>query len=105
MPEALASKTQKVKGEEVSLLEACVQLDMGSFTSVPLMQGKLVGHRKIPEIGSLTSAQVNLQFARSAPGVIAPLAGQKLPTHVSENIALAKVSPLTSDQFSKYFLT
>jgi aryl-alcohol dehydrogenase-like predicted oxidoreductase len=105
MPEALGSKTQKVEGKEVSLLEACVKLGIGAFTSVPLMQGSLVGHRSLPEIGTLTTAQVNLQFARSAPGVVAPLIGQKLPTHVSENITLAKVPPLTSDQFRRYFLT
>jgi aryl-alcohol dehydrogenase-like predicted oxidoreductase len=55
-------------------------------------------------VGSLTSALVNLQFARSASGIIAPLAGQKHQNHVSENLALAKVPPLTADEFMKYFL-
>ncbi len=104
MPEAFATKTQKVRGDSVSLLEACVRLGIGNFTSVPLMQGRLLEHPKIPEIGSLTRAQVNLQFARSAFGIIAPLAGHKRPSHVSENIALAKVPPLTEDEFRKYFL-
>jgi aryl-alcohol dehydrogenase-like predicted oxidoreductase len=103
MPEALTSKTQKVAGEKVSLLESCSGLGIGAFTSVPLMQGRLLGRMKV-NIGSLTSAQVNLQFARSASGIIAPLAGQKNPSHVSENLALAKVPPLTQDDFRKYFL-
>jgi aryl-alcohol dehydrogenase-like predicted oxidoreductase len=106
MPEALTSQTQTVGGgEQVTLLEACLRLEIGAFTSVPLMQGRLVGNPRTPKINSLTSSQVNLQFARSSPGVISPLAGQKQPTNVEANVALAKFPPLTRGELWKYFMS
>ncbi len=103
MPEALILKNQRLDRENVSLLEACIRLEIGAFTSVPFMQSRLIGHPELPKIGSLTSAQVNLQFARSSLGVIAPLVGQKRPEHVAENVSLAKVSPLTPEQLQHQF--
>jgi aryl-alcohol dehydrogenase-like predicted oxidoreductase len=105
MPEALVRRNQRVDGRKVSLLEACESLGIGVFTSVPLLQGKLVLDQKLPKIAELSPAQVNLQFVRSSPLVIAPLAGQKDPRHVAENIALAKHSPLAQEKFKKIFFS
>jgi aryl-alcohol dehydrogenase-like predicted oxidoreductase len=102
MPEAFALKNQKVRGKECTLLEACVGLGIGSFTSVPLMQGQLVSQEGVPMMGSLTAAQSNLQFARSSPGVIAPLVGQKDQKHVLENLELAKFTPLEPKELESY---
>ncbi len=103
MPEALVLKNQKVSGKECTLLEACVVFGIGSFTSVPLMQGQLVSYKGVPRIGSLTAAQSNLQFARSSPGVVAPLVGQKDRKHVQENLELAKTALLESNELESYF--
>ena len=77
MPEALALRNQVVGGKECTLLEACIELEIGAFTSVPLMQGQLISRPGVPKIGSLTTSQSILQFSRSAPGIIAPPSGTK----------------------------
>ncbi|MGI0079018.1 MAG: aldo/keto reductase [Nitrososphaerales archaeon] len=107
MPEALVFRNQIVREKgQVGLLEACQLLGIGAFTSVPLLQGNLVRMaRKLPKVDSLTPAQINLQFARSTPGVIAPLVGHKQPRNVGENLSLAKVSPMELSEFEKSFST
>jgi aryl-alcohol dehydrogenase-like predicted oxidoreductase len=47
----------------------------------------------------LTAAQTALQFARSAPGTIGPLVGQKRSEHLSENLEVASRPPWTPEQF------
>src|SRR5487761_475838 len=105
MPEARVSSNQRLREKgHVTLLEACQMLGIGAFTSVPLLQGNLV--RKtgmLPKVDSLTLAQVNLQFARSTPGVISPLVGQKEPKNVEENMSLSRVAPLDARKFEEFF--
>ncbi|MGI0090189.1 MAG: aldo/keto reductase, partial [Nitrososphaerales archaeon] len=104
MPEALVLKNQRIRGDQkCTLLEACIELGIGAFTSVPLMQGQLISHPALPKIDSLTAAQTNLQFARSSPGIVAPLVGQKNQRHVQDNLALALHSPLSLEEFKSYF--
>jgi hypothetical protein len=81
-------------------LQACKKLDIGVFTSVPLLQTKLF-NAKIPDyLGYDDQLLKILQITRSTPNVLAPLIGQKKPNHVKENIQLAKVAPLTIAQFN-----
>jgi aryl-alcohol dehydrogenase-like predicted oxidoreductase len=47
----------------------------------------------------LSAAQTALQFARSAPGNLAPLVGQKTPEHLSENLELASRPPWSEAEF------
>jgi aryl-alcohol dehydrogenase-like predicted oxidoreductase len=105
MPEAMLSKNQSLyAGEDpVSLLEACDKLKIGAFTSVPLLQGRLLAQISLPKIGKLSNSQVNLQFARSTPGILSPLVGHKNPRHVEENVAIALSKPLTPQEFSESF--
>ena len=103
MPEALVSRNQVIGGKERTLLETCIELEIGAFTSVPLMQGQLLSQRGVPKIGSLTTSQSILQFARSAPGVITPLVGQKDRDHVRENLEIAKTAPLSLKEFERCF--
>ena len=49
--------------------------------------------REGPTAGPLTTAQTALQFARSAPGTLGALVGQKTPEHLAENLQLADVPP------------
>ena len=103
MPEALLVPTQEIGGKAVPFLTAARQLGVTVFTSVPLLQGQLLG--RLPEpvrakfTGLTTDAARAIQFARSAPGVTAPLVGMKSPAHIDENLAVVAVPPLNSDAF------
>lgn len=100
--EALTLPAQPVKGEMLSLLEAAMALKVGVFTSVPLLQGQLLTHTKLPKFdGMHTPAQECLQFVRSNPGVLAPLVGHKKPEHVAENLQVASVPPLMLAEFEE----
>ena len=92
MPEAVMLRTQRIGVGRGTLLEVARSLGVGTFSSVPLMQGRL-------------PAREALQFARSAPGHIAPLVGQKDPGHVEENLSVAALLPWSSDEFGTYLST
>ncbi|MGC2288700.1 MAG: aldo/keto reductase [Thermoplasmata archaeon] len=100
MPEAAVQRNQTVKGEKVTLFEAAQRLGLGCFTSVPLLQGQLA--RVGPVADGFSAAQTAIQFARSAPGTIGPLVGQKEPDHLAENLRLADRSPWERRQFQTY---
>jgi aryl-alcohol dehydrogenase-like predicted oxidoreductase len=97
MPEAASVANQPVGGVRKTLFEAARRLGVGCFTSVPLFQGQLA--RSGPKRNGLSSAQTALQFARSAPGTIAPLIGQKRSEHLSENLEVAARPPWDREQF------
>ena len=91
MPEAATLENQPVGGRLVDLFTAARNLGVGCFTSVPLFQGQLA--RVGPKRDGLTAAQTAVQFARSAPGNLAPLVGQKSVEHLSENLEVANHPP------------
>jgi len=97
--QALLAKNQTLDGKLVSLLESAVKLNIGVFTSVPLMQGRLLAPGAMPEFNDLKPSLRALQFIRSSPGVLAPLVGQKSPEHVSENMEIMKIPPMPEDEF------
>ena len=97
--QALLGKTQSLGTENISVLEASVKLGIGVFTSVPLMQGRLLAPGVMPDFGELKPSLRALQFIRSSPGVLAPLVGQKSPDHVSENLEIMKIPPLSENEF------
>ena len=97
--QALLKKNQLLDGFPVSILEAASKLGIGVFTSVPFMQGRLLGPGVIPEFNDLKPSLRALQFIRSSPGVLAPLVGQKSTEHVSENLEIMKIPPLNDDEF------
>ena len=97
--QALLGKTQTIGTDSVSVLEAATRLGIGVFTSVPFMQGRLLQPGVMPEFSDLKPSLRALQFIRSSPGVIAPLVGQKSSEHVSENLEIMKIDPLTEDEF------
>lgn len=97
--QALLVKNQTLDGKLVSLLESASKLNVGVFTSVPLMQGRLLAPGAMPEFNELKPSLRALQFIRSSPGVIAPLVGQKSPEHVSENLEIMKIPPMPEDEF------
>ncbi len=97
MPEAAKLANQPVDGELFDLFAAARKLEVAPFTSVPLFQGQLA--RAGPKRDGLTAAQTALQFARSAPGNIAALVGQKTTEHLSENLEVASHRPWTVESY------
>jgi aryl-alcohol dehydrogenase-like predicted oxidoreductase len=76
--QALLTKNQMLGDQLVSVLEAAVRL---------------------PEFNDLKPSLRALQFIRSTPGVLAPLVGQKSSEHVSENLEVMNISPMSEDEF------
>src|SRR5262245_62126239 len=104
LPEALTHQNQAVGERNIGVIEASREAGLAVFTSVPLMQGQLLG-RFGPEFkakfpGLKTDAQRCLQFVRSTPGVMAPLVGMKDPAHVEENGAVCAAAPFTPEEFN-----
>ena len=99
LDQAYLSKNHKIDGKIVSVLEAAQKFKLGVFTSVPLMQGKLLATNTVPEFGNSSTSVRLLQFVRSTPGITAPLIGQKLESHVKENMDAMKIPPLSKLEF------
>ncbi|MCV0392344.1 MAG: aldo/keto reductase [Nitrosopumilus sp.] len=97
--QALLAKNQILNSKFVSILESASSLGVGVFTSVPFMQGRLLAPGVMPEFSELKPSLRALQFIRSTPGVIAPLVGQKSPEHISENLEILKIPPLSEYEF------
>jgi aryl-alcohol dehydrogenase-like predicted oxidoreductase len=97
--QALLSKTQTLSNQPVSFLESATKLGIGVFTSVPFMQGRLLQPGTMPEFGDMPPSLRALQFIRSAPGVLAPLVGQKSLEHVSENLKILDFPLLSETEF------
>jgi aryl-alcohol dehydrogenase-like predicted oxidoreductase len=99
--EALFLKNQNVGNEKnLTILEAAERLKIGVFSSVPLLQGKLI-ETKIPDYSEgLTDPIMKLlQIIRSSPSIIAPLIGQKKMDHVSNNNKISEIPPLSEEEF------
>ena len=66
------------------------------------MQGRLLDWAKDkPDLSTVSPSVGLLQFIRSTPGVLAPLVGQKSDAHVTENLEVMKIDPLSQDDFIK----
>ena len=99
--QAFMQKNQLVDGKSASILDSAKQLNVGVFTSVPLMQGKLLDWAKDKPAFSAVSPSVGLlQFIRSTPGVLVPLVGQKSDEHVTENLEVLKIPPFSEEEFT-----
>ena len=98
--EAYFLRNQSIGADRnLTILQAAAKLNIGVFTSIPLFQGRLLGHQ-IPSYGNVKDPVMKLvQIIRSTPSVIAPLIGQKNPKHVEENLKVADAPPLSEDEF------
>ena len=101
LDQALILKNQSYDGTHESILEVAKKFEVGVFTSVPLMQAKLLSPGVMPEFGNLKPSLLALQFTRSTPGVLAPLVGQKSDAHVQENIEILKIPSLSELDFNE----
>jgi aryl-alcohol dehydrogenase-like predicted oxidoreductase len=101
LDQALTLKNQEKDGNQYSILESAINLGIGVFASVPLMQSKLLAPNVLPEFGGLSKPSHRaIQFVRSTPGIIAPLVGQKSQAHVQENLELVNTPVLSQTEFS-----
>lgn len=99
--EALFLKNQNVGDEKkLTILEAAKRLKIGVFSSVPLLQGKLI-QTKIPDYSETLTDPIMklLQIIRSSPSIIAPLIGQKKMDHVNKNNKISEIPPLSEEEF------
>lgn len=93
MSEAVRTPTQRVRGRDVTLLEAAMDLDVTVVASAPLMQAALARglppavRDALPTLG--TDAQRALAFVRDLPGLASALVGMRDPAHVEENLGIA----------------
>jgi aryl-alcohol dehydrogenase-like predicted oxidoreductase len=107
MPEAITEGNQSVEGEPMSTLMAADRLGMTVMCSASILQAKLTAG--LPDFisqglkGLSTDAQRAIQFVRSTPGVTTALVGMSQRSHVDENLAAARVSPASIDEFFSIF--
>jgi aryl-alcohol dehydrogenase-like predicted oxidoreductase len=97
--QAYMLKNQTIDGNAMSILDAAQMLGIGVFTSVPLMQGRLLAPGVLPGFGNLKPSLQCLQFIRSTPGVVSPIVGQKNPDHVQENLEIMNIPPMQKEEF------
>jgi len=101
--QAMMLKNQTVNDKQKSILDSALELGIGVFTSVPLMQGKLLEWAKSKPLFADSSPSVGLlQFIRSTPGVLSPLIGQKSDQHVDENLQVMKKSPMKQSEYDEF---
>ncbi|MGI0007078.1 MAG: aldo/keto reductase [Nitrosotalea sp.] len=99
LDQALTLKSQN--SNQSTILESCIQLGIGVFASVPLMQAKLLAPNVLPEFGNLSKPSHRaMQFVRSTPGIISPLVGQKSQEHVKENLEFLETPVLSETEFT-----
>ena len=92
--------SQKVKGEECTLLQAAHRLKIGVISSSSLLQMNLFKKSFKPETGYLLDSkmvlendiQLALQFVRSTPGIISSLFASKVPVHIKKNLEITKIA-------------
>lgn len=107
MLEGYAYLNQSLRGEYVSTLETASDLGVTAIASASLLQGKVA--KGLPQplregLGNLpTEVQTAIQFVRSTPGITTSLTGMSNKAHVEENLELAKIEPLSSEDFIQLF--
>lgn len=103
MPEALTRPVE----EGATILDLAAQLAINVVASASLMQSRLSRNlpgevaRMLPDL--ITDAQRAIQFTRSTPGIASALVGMSSLAHVQENLAVAKVPPMTSAEYHHFF--
>jgi aryl-alcohol dehydrogenase-like predicted oxidoreductase len=93
MSEAVRLPNQRVRGHDVTALQAASELGLSVFASASLMQSKLAQdlpptvREALPHLQ--TDAQRAIAFVRDMPGVTTALVGMREPAHVAENLGAA----------------
>jgi aryl-alcohol dehydrogenase-like predicted oxidoreductase len=107
MLEALDPSMQVLEGKPAPALVAARSRGLMVFASASLLQGRLADG--LPEEiahhfrGLATDAQRAIQFVRSTPGITSALVGMSRSEHVAENLATARVAPLSFKDYQAMF--
>jgi len=107
MPEALTLSTQQLDGKPVPVLRVTQNRRLMVFASASLLQGQLASgmpaelDERLP--GLQTDAQRAIQFVRSTPGITCALVGMSRREHLEEDLATARMAPLSVEQFRGIF--
>lgn len=104
---AYTTLTQKVGGEECTIIQAAHRLNIGVISSSSLLQMKLFKKSFSAETGAVlddtmtlkSDIQLALQFVRSTPGIVSGLFASKAPVHVKENCEISKVKSVPRDRY------
>jgi aryl-alcohol dehydrogenase-like predicted oxidoreductase len=105
--EAALTRNQPGQHGLAPLLQVAAEHDIAVVASAALMQSQIIG--RLPERlrarfePGLTDAQRGLQFARSAPGIAAALAGMSQARHVEENLGLRTTPPMPAEAWRALF--
>lgn len=105
LDQAMMIRNQIINDQSVSILAASKLLELGVFTSVPFMQGRLLSPGVMPEFNELSPPLRALQFIRSTPGVLAPLVGQKTNEHVKQNLEIMEIKPISENDHQQLVQT
>ena len=89
------------------VLDTAAKLDITAVASASLLQTRVIEHmpdgaRKLLP-GLSTDAQRGIQFTRSTPGISVALVGMSRREHVIENLGVARVPPLTRDEYLQLY--
>ena len=93
MSEAVRLPNQRLRGHDLTVLQAASELGLSVFASASLMQSKLTANLPVavreafPDLR--TDAQRAIAFVRGLPGVTSALVGMRHPAHVAENLDAA----------------
>jgi aryl-alcohol dehydrogenase-like predicted oxidoreductase len=107
MAQALVYRSQETKTGRLPALAAASGMGLGVFGSASLLQGRLAAglpedlREAFPECDS--AARAALQFARSAPGMTASLAGVSDPSHALDDFELSRLPPAGPDRLLALF--
>lgn len=107
MLEALDPEMQSHEGKPAPVLVAARARRLMVFASASLLQGRLTQQMPVEIVahiaGLRTDAQRAIQFVRSTPGVTTALVGMSRREHVEEDLATAKVAPMTFKEYRAMF--
>jgi len=106
MAGAFTVEAQEGPDGEQSALAFAHGAGLDVFATAPLAGGALaegLPEAVASELAGDTPAQRALNFARSAPGVVAALVGTGSVSHVRENVAAGTFTPLGADAFDAVF--
>jgi aryl-alcohol dehydrogenase-like predicted oxidoreductase len=106
--EAFATATQETGAGRTNALSYAREAGLDAVAAEPLAGGALAATAAIPpsvdrRLAGDTPAQRALNFARSAPGVVAAVPGVRTPDHVRENVAAGTFEPLGAAAFDATF--
>jgi aryl-alcohol dehydrogenase-like predicted oxidoreductase len=106
MVEAWAFRNQRDGDQAMSLLELAQRLGVAVVGSASLHQGQLTAglpESLVRSLGAADDTQAALQFARSAPGLLAALVGMSAKEHVDANLQVALQPPVAAEKWKSLF--